>query len=240
MLKRNTDLFIKLVLFIFLVVLFVLIMRAANELEQPIEAKTTIPITIKEEPSPPTSFEYSTSEILEEQFYKIQKWEEEHYYAAQAWKFLRQRNFSQAAACGIIGNMMIETSGGSLDLRPYVYSPSRNYYGLCQWSRKYYSGAFELPFEYQLDYLLGTISWEFDTFGRLYREDFTLGDFIQMQDPEEAALAFAKVYERCGSTSYKLRQEAAIKAYNYFNLDQIDIYRIIYKLNIKRGFIYGT
>jgi hypothetical protein len=32
----------------------------------------------------------------------------------------------------------------------------------------------------------------------------------------KAALIFAKVYERCGSGSYNLRKQAAVKAYNYF------------------------
>ena len=135
-------------------------------------------------------------------------------YAAIVYEYLTLRNFSKASACGIIGNMMIETSGGTLDLKPYVYSPSGNFYGLCQWSTKYYSGAKDLPFEHQLDYLLGTMPWEFKTFGWLYKDDFDFENFIQMKDPAEAALAFAVVYERCGPASYNLRKEAAVKAYN--------------------------
>lgn len=140
-----------------------------------------------------------------------------YHYATKTYEYLTYRNFSPASACGIIGNMMIETSGGTLDLKPYVYSQSGNFYGLCQWSTTYYLGAKELPFEHQLDYLLGTMPWEFKTFGWLYKEGFTFEDFIQMKDPEEAALAFATVYERCGPVSYKLRQEAATTAYNYFS-----------------------
>jgi hypothetical protein len=121
--------------------------------------------------------------------------------------------------CGIIGNMMIETSGGTLDLKPYIYSPSGNYYGLCQWSQKYYPGTKDLPFEHQLDYLLGSMPWEFNTFGKNYKTGFKYEDFLKMTDPAEAALAFAKSYERCCPASYEMRQEAAIKAYNYFNLE---------------------
>lgn len=142
-----------------------------------------------------------------------------NYYVTKTYEYLTSRNFSSEAACGIIGNMMIETSGGAFDLKPYIYSPSGNFYGLCQWSTNYYSGAKDLPFEHQLDYLLGTMPWEFKTFGWLYKEGFDFEDFIQMKDPAEAALAFAKAYERCGSASYKLRQQAALKAYEYFNLD---------------------
>jgi hypothetical protein len=37
-----------------------------------------------------------------------------------------------------------------------------------------------------------------------------------MQDEKEAALYFAKYYERCGSGSYSVRQSNATKALDYF------------------------
>jgi hypothetical protein len=190
-------------------------------MEQQVEPKVLAITTAatKEEPVVCTDIECCNSEIEDNFLEKIQKWEEEYYYAANVWKYLRQRNFSHAAACGIIGNMMIETSGGTLDLKPYIYSSSGNYYGLCQWSLKYYSGTKDLPFEHQLDYLLGTMPWEFKTFGWLYEEGFTYENFITLEDPEEAALIFAKVYERCSPVSYDLRKQAALKAYDYFKLD---------------------
>ena len=207
MIKRNTDIVVKLILVTILLILLTIIVKEADEVAQPTTALTSRMSTQSEQ------IEVDSLSC------KVMEWEKEYYYATNVWKFLRQRNFSQAAACGIIGNMMVETSGGTLALKPYIYSPSGNYYGLCQWSKKYYSGVFELPFEYQLDYLLGTISWEFDTFGWLYKEGFTLEDFLSLEDPAEAALAFAKVYERCGPASYEMRQRAAEVAYEYFNLD---------------------
>ncbi len=149
--------------------------------------------------------------------YKV--WEEEHYYATKVFQYFMQRGFTKEVTCAIIGNMMIETSGGTLDLKPEVYSKSGNYYGLCQWSLKYYPETKNLPFEYQLDYLLGTMPLEFNTFGWLYEEDFDYEDFIKMTNLEEAALAFAKVYERCGPASYELRKNAATEAYTYFDLE---------------------
>ena len=146
-------------------------------------------------------------------------WEEEYYYATKVWEYFRQRGFSQEVTCAIIGNMMIETSGGTLALNPTIYSPSGNYYGLCQWSQKYCPDTKDLPFEYQLDYLLGSMQWEFNTFGKNYKVGFDYEDFLKMRDVKAAALAFAKSYERCGPASYEMRQEAAEKAYNYFNLD---------------------
>ena len=37
-----------------------------------------------------------------------------------------------------------------------------------------------------------------------------------MEDETEAAIAFAKCYERCSSVSYEVRKTNATKAYNYF------------------------
>lgn len=181
MLKRHTNLSIKVLLLILLTLLLLFIFRISAEAQQTKQ--------------------------------------DEYYFATKTYEYLTLRNFSPASACGIIGNMMIETSGGTLDLKPYIYSPSGNFYGLCQWSTTYYSGAKDLPFEYQLDYLLGTMPWEFNTFGWLYKEGFTFEDFITLKDPKEAALVFAKVYERCGPVSYRLRQQAAQVAYDYFHLN---------------------
>lgn len=147
------------------------------------------------------------------------KWEKEHYYAAKVWEYFRQRGFSNEITCAIIGNMMIETSGGTLNLNPTIYSPSKSHYGLCQWSQYYYPETKDISFEAQLEYLLGSMPWEFNTFGKLYKKGFNYVAFIKMTDTSKAAYAFAEVYERCGEGSYKLRQEAALRAYAYFDLD---------------------
>lgn len=146
-------------------------------------------------------------------------WEEEHFYATKVFQYFMQMGFTEEATSAIIGNMMIETSGGDLALKPNIYSKSGNYYGLCQWSLKYYPETKNISFEQQLDYLFNTMPWEFNTFGWLYEEGFDYEDFIRMTDAAEAALAFAKVYERCTPMSYKLRENAAVKAYKYFDLE---------------------
>lgn len=146
-------------------------------------------------------------------------WEKEHYYAAKTWEFLMRRGYGRAATSAIIGNMMIETAGGTLDLKPITYDPTKKYYGLCQWSLKYNPGIKDLTFEQQLDYLDANIEKEFNTFGKCYKKGFTFDDFINMTDPDEAALAFAKVYERCASFSYSKRESAARIAYDYFDLN---------------------
>ena len=147
-------------------------------------------------------------------------WENEHYYAAKVWLFLKQQGYSNAVTSGIIGNMMVETGGGTLNLVPNVFSSSGRYYGLCQWSLKYRPSVANMSFEDQLSYLMEDIEPEFETFGFCYKTNFSYDSFLSLKKPEQAAKAFAKVYERCGSRSYTARQKAAKKAYNYFDLDK--------------------
>ena len=150
------------------------------------------------------------------------KCESKYPYATKTWQFFKQLGYSDAAVCGILGNMMVETGGGTLGLVPTVYNPSGKYYGLCQWSKQYYPEAHGKSFEWQLSFLKETIDYEFATYGSNYSSGFTIEDFKSLDDSTEAALAFAKVYERCGSGSYTLRKQAAVKAYEYFNRGAIN------------------
>lgn len=146
-------------------------------------------------------------------------WETEYYYATRTWMFLKQKGYSDVIASAIIGNIMVEVGGNTLDIDPYLYDAATGrYYGLCQWSLKHRPGVDGISFEEQLDYLISDIEKEFKAFGFCYKKGFTYNDFISMTDPAEAALAFAKVYERCASFSYKLRKPAAKQAFEYFNL----------------------
>lgn len=146
-------------------------------------------------------------------------WESEYYYAAKTYTFLQQFGYNDAVICGIIGNMMIETAGGALALQPTAYNSNGNYYGLCQWDLQYYPHYKGASFEQQLNYLVESLPYEFNTFGKLYKKSFVYEDFLEITDPAQAAYIFAKVYERCSSLGYKARQNAAIKAYEYFVLD---------------------
>jgi hypothetical protein len=222
--KRKIELLLVLLsitaLSLLALIVFLLVNNLGAKVEDDVTAGTysenadaTISILIQPKP-----YQYIT-EQEEDYSAKIEQWEEEHYYATKVWEYLRQKGFNQEITCGIIGNMMIETSGGSLDLKPNIYNPSGNYYGLCQWSKKYYPEAHGLSFEQQLEFLLNNIEWEINTFGKNYKTGFKYKDFLAMDDPAEAALAFAKSYERCGSASYEMRQDAAEKAYEYFDLN---------------------
>ena len=108
---------------------------------------------------------------------------------------------------------MAEVGGQTLDLD--IDMITGGYYGICQWSKEY-SGAWGQNLMGQLKYLSNTIEYEFNTYGFCYSKGFKFKDFLQLTSPEEAALAFAKSYERCNSRSYKQRQKNARYAYNYF------------------------
>ena len=154
---------------------------------------------------------------LETDLEQFNKWEQEYYYAAKTFEFLISKGYSREVACGIIGNMMIETSGGSLNLKPTVYNPTGKYYGLCQWNRSY--GLHGKSFEQQLNFLISNIEREFNVFGKCYQKDFDYESFISLNDVQEAALAFAESYERCCSSSFNARKQAASEAYSYFTLE---------------------
>lgn len=145
-------------------------------------------------------------------------WKSEYYYAYETLDFFMQNGYSKEVACGIIGNMMVETSGTSLKLNPTIYSPGKSHYGLCQWYLKYKPFMANTTFDKQLEYLLSDIPVEFKTFGKCYKKGFTAEDFLAVTDAGDAAEIFAKVYERPGAGTYTKRRQCALKAYEYFTL----------------------
>ena len=155
-------------------------------------------------------------DLLDKDINRFERWETEHYYAAITWQSLREYGLSDVVTAAIIGNMMVETSGGTLNLKPHVYSKDRGFYGLCQWSLYYRPDVAEMQFEDQLVYLYNDLAGEIDNFGFCYKKGFTYSDFWLMTDVREAAIAFAKVYERCTSSSYNKRADCAEIAYKYF------------------------
>lgn len=138
--------------------------------------------------------------------------------ANTCWVFMkRELGWSDMVCAGVMGNLMAETGGCSLDLDPHLYEQkTRSFYGICQWSLLYYPDVRNKNLEYQLNFLKDTVEEEFETFGRLYEENYTYNDFIASTSVEEAALAFAIVYERCANYTYSHRIENALNAYDYY------------------------
>lgn len=139
--------------------------------------------------------------------------EEEYPVATYIWSYFKDLGYSDQVCAGILGNIMAEVGGQTLDIQYNTRSAS--YYGMCQWS-KAYSEVWGASLEEQCNYLEDTIKYEFDTFGYAYKKGFKYEDFLNITDARDAAIAFAKCYERCGSGSYNVRKQNAITAYNYF------------------------
>ena len=141
---------------------------------------------------------------------------QEYPVATQIWLSMKEQGWNDYVCAGILGNIMAECGGHTLNIQWNIYDYSGWFYGICQWSLYYRPEASGLSLENQLNLLYETIESEFDYAGFCYYSGFTYDDFLQMTDYRNAALAFAKVYERCSSASYSIRQDNAQIAYEYF------------------------
>lgn len=135
--------------------------------------------------------------------------------AQEIWDNLKSYGYSDIVCAGILGNIMVEAAGKDFDIQPFV--ETKNYYGICQWSKKNYPEVWGVTLEEQCLFIESTIESEINTFGGLYAEGFGYNDFLKLTSAREAALAFAKCYERCGSGGYESRQNCAVTAYETFN-----------------------
>ena len=143
------------------------------------------------------------------------KWEDkmnEYPVATTIWLYLKDQGYSDEVCAGILGNIMTEVGGQTLNIQYWLYG---NYYGICQWSKGYVD-VWGQDLNGQLEFLANTIQYELDTYGNKYARGFDYNDFCNLSSPEKAAIAFAKCYERCGSLSFSKRKANAKKAYEYF------------------------
>lgn len=152
-----------------------------------------------------------TQELHDQYNYQLRKerWDDEYPVAAEVYNTLIENGYSAPVACGIIGNMMAEVGGQTLNLQ---YAADGNgYYGLCQWSMNYYPNVYGESVSGQMIYLLDTIEYAFEHYG-----NYTFSEFLQITNPAEAANAFARAYERCDPASYYQREINALTAFDYF------------------------
>ena len=138
--------------------------------------------------------------------------EAEYPEATQIWTYLKNLGYNDYVCAGILGNIMAEAGGNTLNIQPLVQG---GFYGICQWNQAY-SEVWGASLEEQLDFLRDTIKYELDTFGYAYGKDFDYGAFLQLTDEKDAALSFSKCYERNAPSSYNIRQVNATKALEYF------------------------
>ena len=143
--------------------------------------------------------------------------EAEYPVATYIWRYMKDLGWSDAVCAGIMGNMMTEAGGHTLNIKPYLYGGGGSYYGICQWYLPYTTRNIAgTGVETQCNYLRDTIKKEMNTFGYKYSSSMNYSNFLALSSPSEAALAFAKCYERCSSSYYTVRQTDAQKAYKYF------------------------
>lgn len=136
--------------------------------------------------------------------------------ATEIWLYMKDLGWSDAVCAGIMGNLMAEVGGQTLNLKPYLYGENGGYYGICQWSLYYNPKIKGADLKTQCNFLRDTIQKEMNTYGYKYASGMNYNKFLQLTDPKDAALCFAKSYERCASFSHSKRQVNAEKAYEYF------------------------
>lgn len=133
--------------------------------------------------------------------------------ATTIWRYMKNLGWNDYVCAGIMGNIMTEVGGQTLNIRWNAYG--NGYYGICQWN-KAYSSVWGTSLENQCNFLRDTIQYELNTYGKLYQKGYNFNSFLNLQDCQAAAQMFARCYERCSSASYGVRQQNALKAYNYF------------------------
>jgi hypothetical protein len=133
--------------------------------------------------------------------------------AKYIWSYLTEEtNLNKYVAAGILGNIMVEVGGQTLDFSKYSCRESANgkYYGICQWAgprKERLLSDFGPSLENQLEFLI------IELYEIIPADD----SFYTLQDEQKVALQFAKQFERCNSRSYYKRQNCASKALKYFN-----------------------
>ena len=133
--------------------------------------------------------------------------------ASKIWKRLQDAGYNDYVCAGILGNIMAEVGGQTLNIQSKT---SDGYYGICQWSIIYFPGVVGKDVNGQCDFLLKNIEKAFNSWGHLYGSGFDYDEFCGLQSATAAARAFAVCYERCASFSYSQREKNAIVAYEYF------------------------
>lgn len=159
-----------------------------------------------------TTFEYEVTEYKKPAYTWVRYYTNSQYIeypvACQVWQILRSWGWNEAVSAGIIGNMMTECGGLTLDLDWDLYDDTWMFYGLCMWSLKWAPETAGLSIEEQMQYLYDTIEVNMDYFGG------NLQEFLSITDPGYAALYFQWYYEV--GLSSETRYAGALEAYEYF------------------------
>lgn len=205
------------------------VVTTAKELETTKKEETTfpptkentcidlIPIETEEEKVEEEAIIEEPASTAEELFWENRK--EKYPIATAVWLQMKSYGWTDAACAGIMGNMMREVGGGTLNLDPDLRYGS--HYGLCQWTSRYYQEIFPhdgwAPTVYdQVAFLRHTIL----TYDRTeFPYNFTEEYLKTATDYREVAKKFCDSYERPKEQSTR-RENYAEKAWKYFVLGE--------------------
>lgn len=136
--------------------------------------------------------------------------------ATEVWLYLTDTmGYSNYVAAGIIGNMMAECGGLTLNLDWTMINAFSECYGLCQWHPRYHQSVQGANLQEQLAYTYTSFPEILSRYASLYQQGFSYDKFLAMTDVREIAKAFCLIYERPGGYDVR-RGECAAKAYDYF------------------------
>lgn len=138
----------------------------------------------------------------------------EYAVAREIWNYMKGLGWNDYVCAGIMGNLMAETGGQTLNLNPTIYSSGGGYYGICQWSTYYFPEISGASLSSQLSFMANTMESQINMFSGVH--GYTYNSFLQIQDARTVARAFAAAYERCASSTYSIRENCAATAYSYF------------------------
>lgn len=142
--------------------------------------------------------------------------EDGYFYAREIWEYLRyEMELNKYCAAGIMGNIMTECGGQTLNIQPYITNSS-GHYGICQWNLRYFPEVRGKSLHGQLEFLNSTIRWIMNDFGNRYYDGFNYNKFIEITDERIAAKAFAYAYEGSPKPCSQRRLDHATTALNYF------------------------
>lgn len=130
-------------------------------------------------------------------------------YAIKVWNRLKAKGLNDYVCAGILGNIMAEVGGQTLDFSEWPKYSQGTYYGICQWAgsrRQRLINEFGTTLEDQISFLIVEMF-------EIIPKDST---FYNMQCEQDAALYFAEYYERCNPKYYAVRATNATKALQYF------------------------
>ena len=158
-------------------------------------------------------------------FKELNKWEkrkEEYPVATEIWLYMRNEfGWSEETCAGILGNMMAEVGGGTLNLNNWA-SDSSSGYGLIQWVGGRYRGikaryGNQPTVTEQLIYMYNELIGSDGLTQQVNERELNIIlNKSGSESPERIAYIFACYYERCASYTRAPRKDFARIAYEYF------------------------